>query len=158
MQTSEPRQPGLREGPEAFYPIDMTAPIGELVLSMMDPEMFLVSQIHQAVVAPPPVRMDDAFEVHASPDDGLERGTAAIGHDLREDLPLAFEQTKDDGFLPSAAPSHAFYPSWPKVALIKLNLAAKRRFLPAKPTDAFSDSFDIGVAPVWTGHPGSDRR
>jgi hypothetical protein len=48
-------QSPLGISPKRFYPVDMTSPIGKLALSMMNTIVFLIPQIHQAIIASPSI-------------------------------------------------------------------------------------------------------
>src|SRR4051794_31747512 len=60
------------EAPETLDPIDVSPPSGELVVFMVDPEMLLESDIDQAVVPAPKVRMDNGVETDFAPYNGLQ--------------------------------------------------------------------------------------
>jgi hypothetical protein len=38
-----------------------------------------MTQVHEAVMTPPAIRMNDAFDAHAPPNDALKGGFRAIG-------------------------------------------------------------------------------
>jgi len=44
--------------------------MGKFMLTMIRTEMLLVPPIHQPIVAPPAVRVDDAVKWHLAPDRG----------------------------------------------------------------------------------------
>ena len=40
--------------------------IGKLAGAMFNPKVFLITQVYQAIVTPPAVRMDNTFNLHAA--------------------------------------------------------------------------------------------
>jgi len=49
----------------------MAITMGKFMLTMVHTEMLFVPPIHQPIVAPPTVRVDDAVKGHLAPDRGL---------------------------------------------------------------------------------------
>jgi len=49
----------------------MVFPMGTIILSMMDTIVLFVSQVNQAIVAAPGVRMNDTFWFYFTADNGL---------------------------------------------------------------------------------------
>lgn len=121
--TSELGKASFRVAPKAFYAIDMATLIGKFIVSVVDPEMLLVSDIHQAVIATPSIGMDDAFDADSASDNRLKRGTAAIRHDLGINLALALEDAKDNGFTARATTSESFDTARPEVAFINFDFS-----------------------------------
>ena len=39
---------------------------------MLNPEVFLVAQVYEAIIAAPAIRVNNTFKFHAAPDDPLE--------------------------------------------------------------------------------------
>jgi len=60
----------------------MTRAAGKFIVTMIDPEMLLISKVYQAVVSSPSIGMDDTLNVDSAPDHSLKGGTAAIRYDL----------------------------------------------------------------------------
>lgn len=54
----ELRQASLGEAPEALNAVDVSPAVYELVLPMLHPEVLLITDVDQTVIASPPVRMD----------------------------------------------------------------------------------------------------
>jgi len=69
--------------PEAFNPIDVSTTFGKFVLAVIDAQMLAITDIDQAVIAAPAVRVDDAFQFDSAPYHRLQRGFGAIWNDLR---------------------------------------------------------------------------
>ena len=81
--------------PEALNAVDMVRAAGELVLSMMDSVMFRVTDINQAIVAAPAVRVDDCLRSNATANNGLQSSLRAVGHDLGIDFAVSLQQPED---------------------------------------------------------------
>ena len=76
----------------------MSSAIGELILSAVNTKMFLVAQINLAGVATPRVGMDHAVRIDSSPNDGQQRLSGTVRHDLGIDTSSSLEDSKDRGF------------------------------------------------------------
>lgn len=64
-------KPALGKAPEALDAVDVALAVGELVRAMVDPEVFRLADIHQAVVAAPAIRVDDRIGRDSAADNGL---------------------------------------------------------------------------------------
>jgi len=115
-------------------------PPGELVVTVVDPEMLVKSDVHQPIVAAPAVCVDDAVDVSFAPDNGLQRGFGCVGDDFRVDAIAAFEQTEDDGLAIGSTPAFATYPSSTEVGLVGFQFSGQRRTLKAPLVHAASDT------------------
>ena len=60
--TSESEKPGLGKTPEAFNSVDVAFAMYEFILSMVDPEVLFISQIHEPIIPSPAIGMDDTFK------------------------------------------------------------------------------------------------
>ena len=80
----ELRQAPPGETPEGFDPVDVH-PMEREMLALVDPEMLVVTDVDQTIVAFPSIRVHDAFGIRSSPDDVLKRFGRAIGNDLGVD-------------------------------------------------------------------------
>lgn len=125
--TVELREAALGQAPKAFDAVDMVRAVGELIIRMTDPEMFLVPDIDQTVVAPPTVRVDDGLGSHATPNYGLQSTPGAVGDDLRVNAPVAFEDAEDDGFAARPATPLSANTTGTKVRFIHFDNTAERR-------------------------------
>lgn len=72
MKAPEADKAGFGKGPKTFYSIDMGMLIGKLVVAMFNAKVLLIAQIHQAVVATPAIRMNNAFKLHMATNYSLE--------------------------------------------------------------------------------------
>src|SRR5947209_2598807 len=111
-------QPTLGITPEALYPVDVVRTAHELVSAVVDPEVFRVADIYEAVVAAPPIRVNDCFEGDTPADDGLKCGLFAVRHDLRVDLALTLQQPEDDGLAARATAALAAHSASAEVRFI----------------------------------------
>src|SRR5437016_4965454 len=90
-------KPSLSTRPETFYPVDMTLCISKHIVRVEHTKMLTVSDINQAIVAAPPVRVNDGLKGNMSANHLLQRAFAAIRDDLGIDRPITFEDAEDDG-------------------------------------------------------------
>lgn len=115
------------ERPKALNAVDVIVADGKLILSVIDPEVFAVTDINQPIVAAPSVRVNDRFRLDATANDGLQRLLFAVRHNLGIDRTVAFEDAEDDCFARRAATALAAYTPGTEVGFIYFNRAAERR-------------------------------
>jgi len=89
----------FRIRPKGFDPVDVSSAVGELVLPVVNTIMLFVAQINQAAVATPRVGMDHAVRIDSAPNDGQQRLSGTIRHDLRITRPPRWKMPKT-GVLP----------------------------------------------------------
>lgn len=82
--------------PEALDAVDVRVSVGEFILCVLDSQVFFVTDIDQAVVASPSVRVHHGVEADAAADGFLQGLFATIRDDLGIDLSVSFEDAKDD--------------------------------------------------------------
>lgn len=116
-------QATLGKAPEAFDAINISRASDELIRAMIDSEVFRVSDINQAVIAAPAIRVDHSFSRHSTANNGLQRGLFAVRHNLRIDAAVTFEDAEDNGFARSPAPALASDAMSTKVAFINFDFA-----------------------------------
>ena len=80
--------------PETFDSIDVSFSIGELIGTVIDPQMLVKSDIDQTIIASPAIGMDHRTGFDMTANDRLQRGFGTIWHDLRLDLAMVFEQSR----------------------------------------------------------------
>ena len=92
----------------------------------MDAEMLLITHIHQSIVAPPTIRVDDATRV---PGPESRPVAASWRHPGRSPcrLSLPFQDSEDDCFTPGSTPLFSPDTAGAKRGFIPFNLAGKRR-------------------------------
>src|SRR5690606_18693727 len=108
----------LGVAPEALDAVDVAASAGELVLAVVDAEVFGVADVDQAVVAGPAVGVDDALEADAAADRLPQRLFLHVGDDLGVDAVAPLEHAEDDGLAPGAPAPLAADASGAEVGLI----------------------------------------
>src|SRR5690606_34407063 len=69
-------------------------------LTMIDPEMLHVANIHEPVIANPAIGVDHAGNIHLAADDRLQTGLGAIRDDLGVDVVATFEYAEDGCLAP----------------------------------------------------------
>ena len=141
----ELHQPSFRKGPEGLDAVDVAAATGEFVLPVLDPVVLLVAEIDEAVIAPPPIGMNDAVLVDSAPDNGLQRGFRAIRHDLGVDLPLSLEDSEHWRFAESPASTFALNPFAAEVRFVDFDFAREGRLPLTKLGNSLSDEKVIAV-------------
>ncbi len=79
--------------PEGFDSVDVY-PVECEMLALVDPEMLVVTDVNQALVAFPSIRVHDAFGIHTSPEDILKRFGGAISDDFGIDPAVSLIDSK----------------------------------------------------------------
>src|SRR5277367_1168394 len=128
VEATKLRQAHLGEAPEVLDAVDVRLVLHELVATMIHPVMLLVAQIHQTAIALPAIRIDDTAQGHLALQNGRQHSAAAIGDDLRVNLPVAFEQAEHRHFLKSSPSPFAPDTASAKITFINLDFPAQRRF------------------------------
>jgi len=118
-------KPTLGETPEAFNAVDMTVASDELVRAVIDSEVLRVSDIYKAIVAAPPVTVDDRFRRDATANNGLQSSLFAVRYNLGVDAAVALEDTKDDGFTRRSTPALAAHATSAEVRLINFDFTLR---------------------------------
>jgi len=136
----ELRQSAFGKAPKGFNAVDMMPSPDELVVAVIDPEMFVKTNVYQPVVAAPAIGVDDAVDVGLAPDDGLQRGLGGVGDNFGVDAAVAFEQAENDSFTRGSPPAFAAHPSGTEVGFVGLKLSGQWRTLTAPLTHAASDA------------------
>ena len=119
-------EPALTVAPEAFDPVDVVRATNKLIFAMMNSEVLRVSDINQAIVTAPAVRVDDGVERDAPANNGLQSRLFAVGHDLRVNAAISLEDAEDDSLAGSAAPAFAANTTRAEVRLIHFDLARNK--------------------------------
>ena len=71
MHLSVLDQAGFGISPKSLDPIDVGPVCSELILSIVDPQMLSVTDIHEAIVASPAIGVDDTVQAYPSPNNCL---------------------------------------------------------------------------------------
>ena len=72
----------------------MSFAICKLVLAMVDTIMLFVSQVNQACITTPGVRMNNTIRLYPAADNGLQGLSGTVRHDLCVDLATALKDAK----------------------------------------------------------------
>ena len=70
-QTPELCEAHFSDAPKVFDSVNVRCFISELIVPMLDPIMFFITQVYQTVIACPPIGVDCALEVHLATDHRL---------------------------------------------------------------------------------------
>ena len=113
--------------PEALDSINVSFSTGELIGTVIDPQMLVKTDIDQTIIASPAIGMDHRIRFDMTPDDRLQRGLGTIRHDLGVDFAMAFEQAEHDRFAISATASLTANPACTKIRFIDFHGTQQRR-------------------------------
>src|SRR5947209_5900952 len=119
-------QSALTVAPEALDPVDMMRALHELVVAMIDSIMLTVSDINQAIISAPAVRVDDGSKRDVTANNGLQCGLFAVRHDLCVNASVTFEDAEDDCFTRSATTTFSTHAASAEVRLVNLDLASSK--------------------------------
>lgn len=117
----------LCKGPKALNTVYMIRAFRELVIDMVDAKMFCETDINQAVVATPVVRVDHGLETDSASDNCLQRTLLAVRHYLRIDPAVPLQNTEHDRLAARSATALSADPSATKIRLINLDLSGLKR-------------------------------
>jgi hypothetical protein len=92
---------------------------------MVDPKMLLVAQINQAIIPSPSIGMNNTFWLYTPPDNGLERLSGTIRDDFSINLPIAFENAKDNRLAQCTSSSFTLNTTSTKITFINFNFTTK---------------------------------
>lgn len=133
-------QPSLSEAPEAFDAVSMGRASDELIYAMIDSEVLNRADINQAIIATPPITVDDSFGSCSTANNGLQRGFFAVRDDLRVDAAVAFEDPEDNSLARGSSPALATHAASAEVRFIDFHFARREgRGTLAFLRDTFSD-------------------
>ena len=118
-------QPTFGMPPEPFDPIDMSSTGNEFITAMIDPKMFAITNIDQAVITAPAIGINDAFQFDFAAYHRLERSFRAIWNDFRIDVTVPLKDAKDDRFTQSTTASFAFDTTCSKERFVDFNFSRK---------------------------------
>jgi hypothetical protein len=122
-------QPAFGITPERFNAIDVMLTSSELVRTMIHPKVFIKTNIHQAVLAAPAVRMNHPIGCNMSPDHPLQRGFGAIRHNPGIDSAIALQQSKHNRFAVCTPATLASNTARTKVRFTNFNRTLQRGLL-----------------------------
>ena len=114
--------------PERFDSVNVPFATGKLVVAMMNPEVFIKTDIDQPVIAVPPIGMNDYVWCYMPTDNGFQCGFRAIRNNFRIYFPLALQYTKNNCFTISTSTSFTPDALRTKIRLVDFYSTLKRRF------------------------------
>ena len=114
-------QPAFGITPERLNAVDMVLTLGKLIGAVVNSEMLIKTDIYQAIITAPAVRVNHRIGCDVSPDHPLQRGFGAIRHNLGIDSPVAFQQTKHNRLAISACGDCIAKQSWQYYVVRRLN-------------------------------------
>ena len=123
----ELRHATLGKGPKALDSVNVIRAFGKLVIDMIDAKVFCKTDIYQAVVASPVVRVDDGLETYSAADNCLQRTLLAVRNYFRIDPAIALENAEDDRLAAGSSATLSADPSATKVRLVDLDLSGLKR-------------------------------
>jgi len=100
-------EPALGIAPEALNAIDVMRALHKLIVGVIDSEVLRVSDINQAIIAAPTVRVDGGVNSDSTPNNGLKCGFLAVRDDLCIHAAIALEDAEDNGLAAGSAASLA---------------------------------------------------
>jgi len=88
-------KPSFGKTPKRFDAIDMAMAVPrKLVVAVVNPKMPGVPDIDQAVVTPPTITVNNAFNCHLAEDNGLQSQSLAVRDDLRVHAAFTLKNTE----------------------------------------------------------------
>ena len=117
-------QAAFGKAPEGLDAVDVGAAVSES-LGLVDADVFVVTDVDQAIITAPGVGEEDAGGIHFAPQNRLESGFRAIGDDLRVDASSALVDPKNRLFEGRSAalarPLASAESSWPKIGFVRFD-------------------------------------
>ena len=129
------------KGPEGFDSIDMAFASGKFISTMMYSIVLLITQIHQAIVTSPLIRMDNAFRGDSTSYYRLQRCFGAIRNYLGIYFSLSLKNAKNWRFASSPTAAFTSNSFGTEVGFINFDFALKRCFGFAKFSYSFANQF-----------------
>ena len=136
---------GLWHSPKILNAIHLRTTSDEFIVAVIDAKVPPISDIDQAVIAPPPIRIDHTIHGHLPSNNRLQRGFSAVRDQFRVDLSIALENPKDDRFAIRSSAALPFNPTRPKGRFISFDLASERRLGFTDVSNALSQSVNISI-------------
>jgi len=115
--------------PETLDTVDVTFVRGELISSVVDSEIFVETDINQAITTRPSVRMNERRRINVIPDNSLQCSLGAVRHDFCLDHALSFERPEHNRLSMGTSSKATTHSVGSKVGLIDFNRIVQRRSL-----------------------------
>ena len=145
---------GFGGAPETFDAVDVPSMREcEDVVAVGDAVMLPVSQIHEPIVATPPIGVNDTANIHFAADNVLQGALFRVRDNLSIDPAIPFEDAEDDRLRSCAAASSPLDALRTEVGLIHFDDATERSFLFTDKRNSPPNGHEIAVdgIPVDTG-------
>lgn len=126
VDPSEAHETNFGQSPEVLNAVDVRFPFHEFTESVTYSEVVFVPEIHESVVAPPGVGMDDGVQRDSTANHPLERLFLRIWDDLGVDMAIALEDPEDDRLPSGSSSAFAFDAPGTEVGFIDFHFSTVR--------------------------------
>ena len=116
---------GIR--PKAFDPVNVNIANGENVVRVINSQVLGITDINQAVVTAPAVRMNDRIERDTPANNGLQCFSSRVRHDLGVNFAVSLVNTEDNLFAASPATALASDTPRAEIRFVNFDLASGKR-------------------------------
>jgi len=127
VYTPELREADFTQPPEVLDAVNMVMPDRKFVVAMLHSVMLFIPVIHQPVIRPKTVGIDDRFGVGFALNNRQQFAHRAVFDDLGVHSLAPFEHPENGDFTRRAAPSFAPHPMGAEVAFIEFHFAIFER-------------------------------
>lgn len=145
VDPAESEETRFRKASESLNSVYMHSAPDKFIPPMIDPKMFAIAHIHQAVVPAPSIRVDHTVQSNPPANNRLQHGFPTVRYKLGVDLAMALENAKDDRLAVCSTSSFPFNAAAPKVRFINFDLARERRLGFTEFGNPFPKSSNISV-------------
>lgn len=121
-------QAAFGKTPKRFDTVNMPLTTGKLIVTMVNPEMFIKSDIDQSVITAPSIRMNHSIWRHMSTDNGSQCCFGAVGYSLYIHFPATLKHSKDNCFAIGAPASFTSNTLGAKIGFVDLYRTWQRGF------------------------------
>lgn len=137
---------GFRSAPETLNAVDMPSTRKRKnIVAMDDSVVFPIPQIHESVIAAPPIGVDNAPGIHVPADNALQGALFRVRDDFSINPAISLENAEDNGLRSCAAASLTFDALGAEVGLVHLDDTAQRSLPFTEPGNALSYRREIAV-------------
>ena len=136
---------GFGISPKPFNAIYVRSASDKFIRTMINTKVFFITNVNQAIVTSPTVRMNNTVQTYLSAYDLLQSGFRAIRNYFCIHFPISFKDSKYNSLSIGSSTSFAFDTLCSKEGFINFYFSRKRRFLFTVFSDSFSDCFKISI-------------
>src|SRR5699024_5713091 len=122
-------QATFSEAPKGFNTINMALPSSELVITMFDAIMFVITDVYQAIITTPTVTVNTTIEAYFPSYNTLKCLFLGVWNNFSIYVSLAFKNTKHNGFISSSTPAFTGNSAGSEVGFINFDGSFKRVIL-----------------------------